>query len=185
MEDSGVDADQRTFGAGLSATEFRALARPPAPLTGPPKVIQTSPSITMTDSVGQNHAIKRLRDSRGRGTLATMQLHEPHRNAVVFAALGDPTRLGLLGRLGRDERSLSSLAAGAGMSRQAIAKHLDVLERAGLVHGERRGREHRYRATPAPLGHASAWLDTYRQQWEAAFDRLDAYLQTIHPEPTK
>jgi len=134
---------------------------------------------------GTEHAITWLHKHGHRGTLATMQLHEPRRTAVVFAALGDPTRLGLLGRLGREERSLSSLAGGAGMSRQAVAKHLDVLVRAGLVHGERRGREHRYRATPEPLGEVSEWLTTYRQQWEEAFDRLDLYLQTIQQEPTK
>lgn len=114
-----------------------------------------------------------------------MQLHEPVPNASVFAALGDPTRLMLLGRLGREERSLSALAEGAGMSRQAITKHLDVLARAGLVHGERRGREHRYSATPAPLREAADWLQAYREQWETAFDRLDAYLQTLPEEPKK
>ncbi len=114
-----------------------------------------------------------------------MQLHEPAPNASVFAALGDPTRLMLLGRLGREERSLSALAEGAGMSRQAITKHLDVLARAGLVHGERRGREHRYSATPAPLREAADWLQAYREQWETAFDRLDAYLQTLPEEPQK
>lgn len=84
-----------------------------------------------------------------------MQLHEPGRSAPVFAALGDPTRLMLLARLGREERSLSALAEGAGMSRQAVTKHLDVLARAGLVHSRRRGRECRYSATPAPLRDAS------------------------------
>ncbi|MDO9280488.1 MAG: metalloregulator ArsR/SmtB family transcription factor [Pseudomonadota bacterium] len=114
-----------------------------------------------------------------------MQLHEPDRNASVFAALGDPTRLMLLGRLGREERSLSALAEGAGMSRQAITKHLDVLARAGLVHSQRRGRECRFTATPGPLLEATDWLRAYRQQWEDAFDRLDDYLQTLPEDPTK
>lgn len=112
-----------------------------------------------------------------------MQLHEPGRSAPVFAALGDPTRLMLLARLGREERSLSALAEGAGMSRQAVTKHLDVLARAGLVHSRRRGRECRYSATPAPLRDASDWLQAYRQQWEEVFDRLDAYLQTLPEDP--
>lgn len=114
-----------------------------------------------------------------------MQLPEPTRRATVFAALGDPTRLMLLDRLGRGERSLSTLAAGAGMSRQAVTKHLDVLARAGLVRGHRAGREHRYTATPDPLREASDWLLAYRQQWDESLDRLDAYLQSFPKEPTK
>ena len=111
-----------------------------------------------------------------------MQLHESPPSASVFAALGDPTRLMLLNRLGPGERSLSALAAGAGMSRQAISKHLDVLARAGLVHGQRRGREHRYTATPGPLREATEWLEAYRSQWSEAFDRLDTYLQSIQED---
>lgn len=113
-----------------------------------------------------------------------MQLHESTRNAAVFAALGDVTRMGLLHRLGRGERSLSALTEGTGMSRQAVTKHLDVLARAGLVHARRSGRERRYSATPAPLESASAWLVTYRREWEESFDRLDAYLQTLTKAPT-
>ena len=108
-----------------------------------------------------------------------MQLHDPHRNASVFAALGDPTRLMLLTRLGQEERSLSVLAEGAGMSRQAVTKHLDVLSRAGLVRSHRHGRESRFSATPGPLREAGDWLQSYRQQWEEAFDRLDQYLQSM------
>ena len=114
-----------------------------------------------------------------------MQLHVPDSSPAVFAALGDPTRLMLLGRLGRAERSLSTLAEGAGMSRQAVTKHLDVLARAGLVQSQRQGRERLYTATPGPLQDASDWLKTYRQQWEDAFDRLDNYLQTLHEDPTQ
>lgn len=112
-----------------------------------------------------------------------MQLHEAHRNASVFAALGDPTRLTLLVRLGHGERSVSALADGAGMSRQAITKHLDVLARAGLVHSHRRGRECRFTATPGPLRDAADWLLVYRQQWDDAFDRLDDYLHSLPEDP--
>lgn len=114
-----------------------------------------------------------------------MQLHESPRNASVFAALGDPTRLMLLDRLGREERSLSALAEGAGMSRQAITKHLDVLARAGLVNSQRRGRECLFAATPGPLREAADWLLAYRQQWEEAFDRLDDYLKSVPEGPKK
>lgn len=112
-----------------------------------------------------------------------MQLHVPDQSAAVFAALGDPTRLRLLSRLGREERSLSTLAEGAGMSRQAVTKHLDVLARVGLVHSQRQGRERLYTATPGPLQDASDWLQSYRQQWEEAFDRLDEYLQSLPEDP--
>lgn len=110
-----------------------------------------------------------------------MQLHEPH--AAVFAALGDPTRLGLLTRLGHGEASLTTLAAGTGITRQAVTKHLDVLARAGLVHDTRRGRERRYRADAAPLTEVSDWLVAWRAQWESSFDRLAEYLETLPKEP--
>lgn len=113
-----------------------------------------------------------------------MQLHESNRNAAVFAALGDVTRMALLNRLGRGERSLSALTEGTGMSRQAVTKHLDVLARAGLVRARRSGRERRYSATPAPLESASEWLLSYRREWEASLDRLDAYLQTLTKDPS-
>lgn len=114
-----------------------------------------------------------------------MQLHEPARTAPVFAALGDPTRLRLLTRLGRGEASLSTLAAGTGMSRQAVTKHLDVLARAGLVHDTRRGRERRYCADAAPLAEAADWIATWRAEWETSFDRLAAYLETLPKDPPK
>lgn len=109
-----------------------------------------------------------------------MQLHEPA--APIFAALGDPTRLHLLARLGRGEASLSTLAAGTGMTRQAVTKHLDVLARAGLVRHARFGRERRYRADVAPLAEAADWIASWRTQWEASFDRLADYLDTLPKE---
>jgi len=113
-----------------------------------------------------------------------MQLHDARGNAAVFAALGDVTRMALLRRLGRGERSLTALTEGTGMSRQAVTKHLDVLRRAGLVQARRSGRERRYSATPAPLEGASDWLQSYRREWEESFDRLDAYLRTLTKDPS-
>lgn len=111
-----------------------------------------------------------------------MQLHDAHRSAAVFAALGDATRLGLLQRLAGEERSISDLAAGSGMSRQAVTKHLHVLARTGLVRGARCGRERRFRADVMPLAEATAWLHDYRRQWEESFDRLEEHLQSLVQE---
>lgn len=112
-----------------------------------------------------------------------MQLHNlpPPLPAPVFAALGDATRLSLMGRLGSAECTLSALSVGTGMTRQAVTKHLDVLARAGLVQDRRRGRERLYRVNAAPLREVADWVEQYRLQWEAALDRLDDFLHNLPP----
>lgn len=98
----------------------------------------------------------------------------------MFAALGDPTRLALVERLrSRDRQNLGALAAGTGMSRQAVSKHLGVLARAGLVRARPVGRETVYELDAAPLAEAAAWLDQFRQLWEERLDRLEAYLVNL------
>lgn len=93
--------------------------------------------------------------------------------APLFAALGDVTRLRLLARLSTDgPGSIAELSSSAPVTRQAIRKHLDVLARAGLVRGERTGREHRWRLEPARLADAHAHLDRIAQQWDDALARL-------------
>jgi len=80
--------------------------------------------------------------------------------AAVFAALGDETRLSLLGKLcGGQRQSISQLAGGSSLTRQAITKHLRVLEDAGVVKSERRGRETVYELTPDPLEEAKQALE--------------------------
>ena len=97
----------------------------------------------------------------------------------VFAALGDPTRLGLVHRLGAAPAlSTTGLAEGTGMSRQAIRKHLGVLHEAGLVRHTRRGRERLWSLNAAPLRDVRDWADQWRRLWEDRFDRLEAYLQS-------
>jgi DNA-binding transcriptional ArsR family regulator len=77
----------------------------------------------------------------------------------VFAALGDPTRRELLEQVAaRGEATATELAATLPITRQAVAKHLNVLAGAGLVHPRRAGRETRYAPTPEPLGDAIAWM---------------------------
>jgi DNA-binding transcriptional ArsR family regulator len=93
--------------------------------------------------------------------------------APVFSALGDRTRLELIGRLGRGGAlSITELTLGSRMTRQAVSKHLRVLERASLVHGERRGRRRLFRLSPKPIGGAREYLDIVSRQWEGALARL-------------
>lgn len=90
----------------------------------------------------------------------------------VFTALSDPTRRGLLEAVaGRGEATATELAAELPISRQAVAKHLVVLQEAGLVAAQKAGRETRYVPTPAPLGEAIGWMTTLGGRWD---DRLAA-----------
>ncbi len=96
----------------------------------------------------------------------------------MFAALGDATRLGLLGRLGRHgPMSITALTSGADMTRQAIAKHLAVLERAGLVRGYRRGRESLWEMEAARLEAVRRYLDFMARQWDERLERLKAAVE--------
>jgi DNA-binding transcriptional ArsR family regulator len=91
----------------------------------------------------------------------------------VFAALADPTRRQVVRTLSqRPDLTASSLAGELPMTRQAIAKHLAALERAGLVAPSREGRETRYTLTPAPLGEAMRWMDDVGAEWDARLARL-------------
>ena len=98
--------------------------------------------------------------------------------APVFAALGDETRLRLLVRLG-DGRplSISALAAGEPMTRQAVTRHLRVLETAGLVRGEKSGREQRWELQSERLEDAKDWLETLSRRWDERLDRLRAFVE--------
>ncbi|WP_102960960.1 ArsR/SmtB family transcription factor [Mangrovicella endophytica] len=98
-------------------------------------------------------------------------------HAAVFAALGDATRLSLLMRLSRgDAQSISALAADTRLTRQAITKHLQVLEEVGLVGGAKIGREHRYGFRPEPLAHAMSCLRSVAAQWDDAIGRLQVFV---------
>ena len=98
--------------------------------------------------------------------------------AAVFAALGEPTRMRLLDRLGDGApRSIASLAYGMPISRQALTKHLRVLQAAGLASAERDGRETLYRIDPAGLLAAEAWIATVSRQWDSAIDRLKRHVE--------
>ena len=84
----------------------------------------------------------------------------------------------LLNRLGNGEpRSIARLADGMPISRQALSKHLRVLESAGLTSVEREGRETLYRIDPAGLLVAEAWIGEVSRQWDAAIDRLKQHVE--------
>lgn len=86
---------------------------------------------------------------------------------AVFAALADPTRRQVVQSLsGGTTTTASKLAQGLPITRQAVAKHLAALDRAGLVAAERRGRETHYRLTPAPLGEAASWMAAVGAEWD-------------------
>ena len=97
----------------------------------------------------------------------------------TFAAVADPTRRAILARLALGEASVGELAAPFSVSAPAISKHLKVLERAGLVAREKRGRVHRCRLDPAPMQDAAAWIERTRQFWEDRLDALETYLQLL------
>jgi DNA-binding transcriptional ArsR family regulator len=94
-----------------------------------------------------------------------------------FAALSDPTRRGVLKRLGGADASISDLAANFAMTLTGMKKHVTVLERAGLVTTVKEGRVRRCRLGPHRLEDASAWIETYRQMLEARLDRLGEFLE--------
>ncbi len=96
----------------------------------------------------------------------------------VFAALGDPTRLRLVARLsGEGPLSIARLSDSAGVTRQAVAKHLQVLAEAGLAHGHRRGREQLWQLHRQPLDEARRSLERISQRWDEALGRLKAALE--------
>jgi DNA-binding transcriptional ArsR family regulator len=97
--------------------------------------------------------------------------------APVFAALGDETRLFLVARLadGRSH-SISRLTEGSRLTRQAITKHLRVLESVGMVRCARAGRERVFELDPRPMAEMRAYLDSVSQQWDQALARLQAFV---------
>jgi DNA-binding transcriptional ArsR family regulator len=105
--------------------------------------------------------------------------------SATFAALADPTRRAILGRLVSGETSVTELAEPFEMSLPAISKHLKVLERAGLI---ARGREAQWRPcriTAGPLKDVADWVAHYRRFWTESFDRLDDYLREVQKKEKK
>ena len=104
------------------------------------------------------------------------------RLSLTFAALADPTRRSILTRLARGEATVNELAEPFPISLQAVSKHLQVLERAGLIERGRTAQLRPSRLRVAPLRDAAEWLQTYRRIWNGSFDRLE---QRLRPSETR
>ncbi len=96
----------------------------------------------------------------------------------AFVALGHKTRLSLVAKLSRGRPcSISQLTGGSKLTRQAITKHLRVLERAGIVHSVRMGRESLFEFDPKPMAEIKEYLDFVSAQWDQALSRLKAFVE--------
>ena len=106
-------------------------------------------------------------------TAAKRQLRAP-----VFAALGDEMRLSLVAKLCAGQpRSISQLTEGSRLTRQAVTKHLRVLESAGIVRSVHRGRETRFEFDPGPIEGMKQYLDFVSAQWDQALERLKSFVE--------
>lgn len=97
---------------------------------------------------------------------------------MIFHALGDRTRRDMLEKLARRDLTVSELAEPFAMSLAAASKHIKVLEKAGLVRREVKGRTHRCSLEPVPLASADRWLNMYRRYWTEQLDALEALLRS-------
>lgn len=100
----------------------------------------------------------------------------------TFAALADPTRRGILERIGREDASISDLAERFGMTLTGVKKHVRVLEDAGLVDTRKEGRVRTVTVGPRRLDDVARWIDGYRRAVDARLDRLDALLERMQRE---
>jgi DNA-binding transcriptional ArsR family regulator len=98
---------------------------------------------------------------------------------ATFTALADPTRRAILARLAQGEASVAELAEPFAMSQPAISKHLKVLERAGLISGDRVGQRRPRRIEGRPLAEAADWIERFRAVWDGNYQRLDALLDVL------
>jgi len=105
---------------------------------------------------------------------------------LLFGALADPTRRGIIERLVVGEATVTEVAAPFSISLPAISRHLKVLERASLITRSKRGRWRSARLSPTSLASAATWLSRYERLWAESFDRLDDHLAGLTSEhPTK
>jgi DNA-binding transcriptional ArsR family regulator len=98
--------------------------------------------------------------------------------APVFAALGDKTRLALVAKLCAGQPcSISQLTQGSKLTRQAITKHLRVLQRVGIVHSVHAGRQNLFKFDPQPIAGLKEYLDFVSEQWDEALARLKSFVE--------
>lgn len=112
----------------------------------------------------------------------SIKLHksEIEKKAKLFAVLGDSTRLNLLTNLvDGKKRSITELTKGTGLTRQAITKHLKLLENANVVKGEKSGRDSLYTLQIESLSEAREIIESIEQQWDETLNRLKIYLGDV------
>ena len=98
--------------------------------------------------------------------------------APIFAALGDETRLALIATLADGApRSIAQLTEGTRLTRQAVTKHLRVLEDVHIVHSVKSGRESRYELDPAPLLDLTSYVELVSKRWDGALGRLKSFVE--------
>jgi DNA-binding transcriptional ArsR family regulator len=102
---------------------------------------------------------------------------------LTYAALADPTRRAILLRLRRAEARVTDIARPFPMSLAAVSRHIGVLENAGLVRRQVRGRDHYLRVEPERLAEAERWIAEYTAFWNERADALVAHLQTRQADP--
>lgn len=108
------------------------------------------------------------------------KIHSPTRRKVapIFAALGDETRLALVAKLSKGEpASIARLTEGTRLTRQAVTKHLRVLEGARIVRNVRAGRESLFELDPAPIRQVGEYAEVVSEQWDQALARLKAFVE--------
>lgn len=98
---------------------------------------------------------------------------------VIFAALADPTRRGMLSRLRKGDATVNELATPFSLSLPAVSKHLKVLERAGLISRSRKAQSRPCHLEADALRQATDWLNEYQQLWNDSIENLDEYLRVI------
>ncbi len=98
---------------------------------------------------------------------------------AIFGSLSDPTRRDIIKRISERSMSVSAIAKHYKFSFAGVAKHLEVLERAGLIRKARKGKEQIVTIDPAALAAANGYLEDYKQLWEQRLDSLDQFLKTI------
>jgi len=100
----------------------------------------------------------------------------------LFYALADPTRLAIVGTLGRGPATVSSLAGPFSMALPSFMKHLSVLERSGVIRSHKVGRVRTCELRPKALSQAERWIVEQRAVWESRSDRLAAFAENLHQE---
>lgn len=106
-------------------------------------------------------------------------MNRSNRLDMMFAALADPTRRAILSRLASGEATVTDLAKPFDMSQPAISKHLKVLEKAGLISTAQDAQRRPRRIEARALKEVADWAENYRKFWDASYDRLDTYLDTL------